>query len=54
MALVREFTGGDPGIEKSLRNMYQQEPTIHGMDVAAMRPMMEYIDKALAAAKKTK
>jgi DNA-binding transcriptional MerR regulator len=52
MALVREFTGGDPGIEKSLRNMYQQEQTIHGMDVAAMRSMREYIDKAIAAAKK--
>ncbi len=52
MALVREFTGGDPGIEKSLRTMYQQEQTIHGTDMAAMRPMMEYINKAIAAAKK--
>jgi DNA-binding transcriptional MerR regulator len=52
MALVQEFTGGDPGIEKSLRTMYQQEQTIHGMDVAAMRPMMEYIAKAIAAARK--
>jgi DNA-binding transcriptional MerR regulator len=52
-ALVHAFTAGDPGIEKSLRTMYQQEQTIHGMDVAAMRPMMEYIDKAIAAAKKT-
>jgi DNA-binding transcriptional MerR regulator len=53
MALIHTFTGGDPGIEKSLRTMYQQEQTIQGMDVAAMRPMMEYIDKAIAAAKKT-
>jgi hypothetical protein len=52
MALVHEFTGGDPGIEKSLRTMYQQEQTIHGMDVGAMRSMREYIDKAIAAAKK--
>ncbi len=52
MALVNEFTGGDPGIEKSLRNMYQQEQTIHGMDVGAMRPMMEYMEKAFAAVKK--
>lgn len=51
MALVQEFTGGDPGIEKSLRTMYQQEQTIHGMDVGAMRPMMEYMQKAIAAAK---
>lgn len=53
MALVNEFTGGDPGIAQSLKNMYQQEQTIHGMDVGAMRPMMEYINKAIAAAKKT-
>ncbi len=52
MALVNEFTGGDPGIEKSLRSMYQQEQTIHGMNVEAMRPMMEYIGKAIAAMKK--
>lgn len=52
-ALIDEFTGGDPGIEKSLRTMYQQEETIHGMDVPAMRPMMEYIQKAIAAAKKS-
>jgi DNA-binding transcriptional MerR regulator len=52
MALVHAFTGGDPGIEKSLRTMYQQEHTIHGMDVGAMRSMREYIDKAIAAAKK--
>lgn len=51
MALIQEFTGGDPGIEKSLRTMYQQEQTLHGMDVGAMRPMAEYIDKAIAAKK---
>jgi DNA-binding transcriptional MerR regulator len=49
-ALVNEFTGGDPGIFQSLKNMYQNEDRIHGMDVAAMRPMMEYIGKAAAAA----
>src|SRR5262249_42605836 len=54
VALVNEFTGGDPGIEQPLKNMYQQEQSIHGMDVAAMRPMMEYINKAIAAAKKAK
>jgi DNA-binding transcriptional MerR regulator len=51
-ALVHEFTGGDPGIEKSVQSMYQQEQTVHGMDVGAMRPVMEYIGKAIAAAKK--
>jgi DNA-binding transcriptional MerR regulator len=53
MGLVHEFTGGDPGIADSLRKMYEQEDNIAGMDVAAMRPMMEYIDKAIAAAKKS-
>lgn len=52
MALVHEFTGGNPGIEKSLQSMYQQEQTVAGKDVGAMRPMMAFIDKALAAAKK--
>jgi DNA-binding transcriptional MerR regulator len=49
-ALVGEFTGGDAGIFQSLKMMYQNEDRIHGMDVAAMRPMMEYIGKAAAAA----
>lgn len=51
MALVEEFTGGNPGIEQSLRTMYQQEQTIHGMDTASLREMMAYIGKAMAAAK---
>jgi hypothetical protein len=50
MGLVSEFTGGDPGIAKSLGNMYQNEDNIHGMDVKAMQPMFEYIQKAMAAA----
>ena len=52
MALVHEFTGGDPGIEQSLRKMYEQEDNIVGMDVAAMRPMMAFMDRAIEAAKK--
>jgi DNA-binding transcriptional MerR regulator len=48
-ALVHEFTGGNSGIEKSVRSMYQQEQTVAGMDVPSMRPVMEYIEKALAA-----
>ena len=51
MALIREFSGGDSGIEDSLRTMYEQEQTIHGMDVAAQRPMREYVSKAIAALK---
>ena len=49
-ALVSEFTGGDPGIFQSLKTMYQNENTIHGMDMAALRPGMEWINKAAAAA----
>ncbi|MBN9523607.1 MerR family transcriptional regulator [bacterium] len=48
--LVAEFTGGDPGIFRSLKRMYQTEDRVAGMDVAAMRPMMDYIGKAAAAA----
>jgi DNA-binding transcriptional MerR regulator len=49
MALVREFTGGDPGLAKSVKAMWEQEPVIHGMETAPVRAMMEYINKALAA-----
>jgi DNA-binding transcriptional MerR regulator len=49
MALVQEFTGGDPQIEKSLRTMYQQEPTVAGMDTGPMREMGEYISRAAAS-----
>jgi DNA-binding transcriptional MerR regulator len=47
MGLVNEFTGGDPGLAKSLGNMYANENNIRGMDVQAMRPMFEYIQKAM-------
>ena len=45
-SLVEEFTGGDPGITQSLNNLYENETEVRGMDVAGMRPMMEYIQKA--------
>lgn len=48
-ALVEEFTGGDPGIRESLGRVYQSESSVHGMDVAGMRPMMEYIGRARSA-----
>ncbi len=51
MSLIHEFTGGDAGIEKSLQTMYSQEQSIHGTDLKAMQPMMDYIGKAWAAAK---
>jgi DNA-binding transcriptional MerR regulator len=46
MELVGEFTGGDPGIERSLGNMWQQEENIHGIDTREMREMMAYLSKA--------
>ncbi|HEX8454245.1 MAG TPA: MerR family transcriptional regulator [Longimicrobium sp.] len=49
MGLVQEFTGGNPGIERSLGNVYREESTVHGMDVAGMRPLMEYVQRAMAA-----
>ncbi len=51
MGLINEFTGGNPGIEQSLRTMYRQESTVHGMETAPMREMGEYVSKALAASK---
>lgn len=50
LALVTAFTGGDPGIFNSLRKMYQNEDNVAGMDVRAMRPLNEYIEKARVAA----
>lgn len=46
--LVEEFTGGDPGIARSLGNLYKNEEVVQGMDVAPMREMMTYVGKALA------
>ena len=48
--LVEEFTGGDPGIAKSLGNLWQGETTVHGMDTGNMRSLMGYVQKAWAAA----
>jgi hypothetical protein len=48
--LVNEFTGGDPGIFKSLSRMYANEDNVRGMNVPEMRPMMEYVQKAMTAA----
>jgi len=45
LALVSGFTGGDPGLFNSLKAMYQNEDNVRGMDVKAMRPMNEYLEK---------
>lgn len=51
MGLVQEFTGGNPGIEKSLKTMYQQETAVAGMDTGPMKEMMAFIGKAVEAGK---
>jgi MerR family transcriptional regulator, thiopeptide resistance regulator len=51
MGLVQEFTGGNPGLEKSAGRVWQEEQNIHGIDTAGMREMMGYIQKALASRK---
>ena len=45
LSLVTGFTGGDPALFQSLRAMYQNENNVRGMDVKAMRPMNEYLEK---------
>jgi hypothetical protein len=52
--LVREFTGGDPGITKSLGRVWQEETTVHGMDTGPMRQLMGYVQKAWEAGKSAK
>lgn len=49
LALVSGFTGGDPALFQSLKKMYQNEDNVRGMDVKAMRPMNEYLEKVRAA-----
>jgi len=55
-ALVREFSGGDPGIEQAVKRLWQEQ----GDQLIAQfgmtydpRPMAEYLSKAAAAAKGT-
>jgi DNA-binding transcriptional MerR regulator len=51
MALVKEFTGGDPGIERSLSNLYKQEQPkdIHPSMDPRIKEYMAFIQKARAA-----
>ncbi len=53
MDLGQEFTGGDPGIERSIRAMFQQEQPqdIHPTIPSDVREMFGYISKAMKAAK---
>lgn len=48
--LIMQFTGGDAGVFQSLRRMYASEENVGGVDVHAMRPVNEYIQRAADAA----
>jgi DNA-binding transcriptional MerR regulator len=50
LELVTMVTGGDPAIYNSMRAMYEKEDNVMGTDTQALRPKMEYILKAAAAA----
>ncbi len=46
-SLIAEFTGGDPGIEQSLNQMYQQEGAEVASRGAVDSDVMEYMGKAM-------
>lgn len=48
MGLVEEFTGGNPGIARSVGKVWQEEEPIHGIDTAEMREMTGYIGRAMS------
>lgn len=51
MELVHEFTGGDPGITQSVKNLYQGEPSAQqrsGLDPG----IFAYVQQAVAASRK--
>ena len=54
--LIAAFTGGDPGIEKSLGHMYKQEggPQVMAQQGVQLDPdVWEYMGKAMSALKKS-
>jgi DNA-binding transcriptional MerR regulator len=54
MELIREFTGGDAGIEKSLKAMYQQEGPEVASRGAVDSALSEYMGRAIARLKEVK
>lgn len=50
MGLINEFTGGNPEIAKSLKTMYEQEPSVATQNCLDPK-MMAYIGQAIAHAK---
>ena len=53
MELVHEFTGGDPGITRSVNRMWQEETDVHGTETAPVRALMGYVSQAIEAGKNT-
>ncbi len=49
MELVRMFTGGDPGIARSVQNLWQGESNIQGMETGPIRELMGYVGQAIKA-----
>ena len=47
-ALVREFTGGDTGVQQSLNSMYKQEPAAMQKRTGINPALMEYACRAIA------
>ena len=46
--LIEEFTGGDPGIARSLANLHRGEASVAGMETGDVRGMGEYLGRASA------
>ncbi len=51
MELVNEFTGGDPGIARSVQRVWEGESTIHGSETSPIRELMGYVGQAIKAGK---
>jgi MerR family transcriptional regulator, thiopeptide resistance regulator len=49
LELIQEFTGGDPGIEKSLNTMYREEGTEVASRGAVNSAVMEYMSTAMSS-----
>jgi DNA-binding transcriptional MerR regulator len=51
MELVREFTGGDPGITTSLQQAWNEETDFRGIETGPVRVLMGYVTKSIEAGK---
>ena len=48
-ALIRAFTGGDPGITASLKRMYSEQGAAQASRGAMSAELQEYVGRAMAA-----